>query len=138
VFTREDLLRAGVGHDRDILQRDVRDAAAALGSLAAASMVDQHVPHHLRGHREEVRARLPADVLLIDQPQVRLVHERGRLEKGAGCLTPHVTAGQAVELLVYEGDETIEGGRIAAAPIYEQACDLVFARHGSSVRGLVV
>jgi hypothetical protein len=34
-----------------------------------------------------------------------------------------------VELLVYEGDETIEGGRIAAAPIDEEPRDLTLSGH---------
>ena len=54
--------------------------AAALERAARARVIDEHAPHHLRGDGEELRAALPARVVLAVEPQPRLVHERGGLE----------------------------------------------------------
>jgi hypothetical protein len=43
-------------------------------------MVDEHVAHRARGHREEVGAARPLPVAQLGQAQVRLVDERRRLE----------------------------------------------------------
>ena len=37
-------------------------------------VIDQDSPHQLRGHAEELRAVLPACVVLIDQFEISLVH----------------------------------------------------------------
>jgi hypothetical protein len=49
-------------------------------------MVHQNAPHHLRGDAEELRPVLPAHSPLTDQPEVRLMDERGALERMAGRL----------------------------------------------------
>ena len=44
-------------------------------------MIDEDPPHHHRGHANELGAVLPVVHLpLVDQPEIRLVHERGGLQ----------------------------------------------------------
>jgi hypothetical protein len=77
-----------------------------------------------------MRARLPADVLLVDEAQVRLMDKRCRLQKVIGALVAHVTAGEPPQLVVHQWQEPGKRGLVAAAPVYEQARDIAVARHG--------
>jgi hypothetical protein len=43
-------------------------------------MVDEDLPHHAGGVPEEVVAALEGRHALVDEPQVRLVDERGRCQ----------------------------------------------------------
>ena len=55
-------------------------------------MVHENAPHHDGGHADELRAVLPVHLPLIDEPQVRLVDERGGLERVVGPLAAQVQA----------------------------------------------
>jgi hypothetical protein len=46
-----------------------------------ACVIDEKAPHDLCGHGEKVRAVLPAHLPLIDQLQIRLMDEGGRLKR---------------------------------------------------------
>ena len=50
-------------------------------AACAAGVVHEDSAHHLRGDAEEMRAVPPVDLALFDQPQVRLVNQRRRLER---------------------------------------------------------
>jgi hypothetical protein len=63
-----------------------------------------------------VRAVLPTDAFHLDEPQVRLVEERGGLQGVARTLVAHVLACEAAQLLVNDRDQRLEGGLLAAAP----------------------
>ncbi len=47
-------------------------------------MIDQNVPHQLRGHAEKVSTVLPLRRFLANQPKVRLVNQGGALEGVVG------------------------------------------------------
>ena len=87
-------------------------------------MIDQDAPHDARRHREEVRAILPRDVLHVDQPQVRLVDQRRRLEAVARTLAGHAAAGDPVQLAVDERNQPLEGVLVALSPFQQQSGDL--------------
>ncbi len=57
---------------------------------------------------------------LVDEPQVGLVHQGGGLEGVARVLPLQIALGLAVQLLVNDGDELVQRGRVAAAPRLEQ------------------
>jgi len=65
-------------------------------------------------------AVLPLHVLVVCKTQVCLVHQSGCLEAVAGALAFHVPAGEAVEFLVDDGGEKVEGTLIASAPGAEE------------------
>ena len=69
---------------RRIVDRDASPLAGPLGHLPRPGPIDEDAPHDLRRHAKELAAVLPHDTTLIDQPQVRLVHERRRLQGIAG------------------------------------------------------
>ena len=91
-------------------------AAAALLKAFRPSVVHQNPPHRARRHRHEVAAVLPRHVLRIDQPQVDLVHERGRLEAVSDPFTGHAAPSDLVEFLMDERNQLLEGGFVALRP----------------------
>ena len=54
--------------------------AAALVGGAVARVIDEDPPHHHRGDAHELGAVRPVHLPLVDQPEIRLVHERGGLQ----------------------------------------------------------
>ena len=57
---------------------------------------------------------------LIDEPHVRLVDERRRLQRVVAALAPHVAAGDAAELLVDEREKAVERVLVALPDLREQ------------------
>jgi hypothetical protein len=87
-------------------------------------MIDQDGPHGFGGHPEKMRPALPFR-LLIYQPEVGLMHQRGRLQSVAGRLPPHVALGLMSELAVHGGKEGIQCCAIPATPSLEQRSDVL-------------
>ena len=75
------------------IERDARLAAAALQGVAGARPLDQDLSHRVRRNGAEVRAVLPALGPILEQPQVRLMHECRRLQRLAGALAPQIVRG---------------------------------------------
>ena len=98
--------------------------AAAFSRLPRAGVIDQDAPHQPGGHREEVGAVLPFHLADVDQAQVRLVDERGRLERVPGALPAHLPVRETAQLLVHQGNQLLEGRFVARAPGDEQTGDL--------------
>ncbi|MNC88002.1 hypothetical protein D3C83_37820 [compost metagenome] len=63
---------------------------------------------------------LPAHVLPVDQPQVGLVDQGGRLQDVPGTLPGHVATGQAVQLRLDDGRQRLEGAAVPVVPGSEQ------------------
>ena len=118
----DDIRRRLRPHDRDVVQRDVDGAAAAFGVAAGPRIVDENAPHDLRGQREEVGAIVEIRPPLIDQPEVRFVDERAGLQGMIGAFAAHQAMGHAMQLVVNELDQTIEGRGVAALPAVQQPC----------------
>jgi hypothetical protein len=87
-------------------------------------VVHEDAAHHASGHGEEMRAVVPRDVFRVDQPQVRLVDERGRLEAVTRALVTHVPPRELMELSVDERNQLLEGTLVALPPS-EKAVTLV-------------
>ena len=70
------------------------------------------------------------------QPQVGLVHQRGRLQGVSRPLLAQVVVGQLVELVVHQRDEVLERFRVPMAPPLEQLGDVAHsarrADHGAA------
>ena len=71
-------------------ERHLMRASTPLLIAASATRVYENPPHDTGRHRKEMRAILPLHVANIDEPQVRLVDERGWLERVAVTFMPHV------------------------------------------------
>jgi hypothetical protein len=66
-------------------------------------VIDQDAPHDLRRHAKEVRPILPIALSLVDEPQIDLVDERGRLERVVHSFHPELPVGDATELRIDPG-----------------------------------
>jgi hypothetical protein len=69
-------------------------------ALPVAGELHQDPSHHLRCDSEEVRAIPPFDSIDVDQPQVRLVDQRRRLQRMIGPLLAHIAPCETVQLLI--------------------------------------
>jgi hypothetical protein len=84
-------------------------------------VVAQHPAHDAGRDAEEVRAVLPADILLFDEAEVGFVDEGGGLDGVAGALAPHVVAREPPQLVVDQRHQPRERRLVAVAPLDEQA-----------------
>ena len=62
------------GHHQSVIQRHFLRSTSSLQVVPGTGEIDQNSPHQLRGDGEEVGTVLPAHLLDINQPQVRLVN----------------------------------------------------------------
>ena len=60
----------------------------------------------------------------VDEPQVRFVDQRRRLETMVGALLRHAPPRDLVQFAVHERHELLEGGLVTAAPRQQQARNL--------------
>jgi hypothetical protein len=114
-----------VGHvTRQIVagERNLVGGAAFLGRMRAR-VTDEDAPHHDRGERDELGAVAPVDFLLIDQPHVRFVHERRRLERVVGTLAVEVASGEPAQFVVHDRQHLVTRARVAVRPFEQQVRD---------------
>ena len=106
--------------------RDIDDAdTTSVGSLLPLPRdVDQDVPHQPGGHRHEMGAVLPADVLPPQQADERLVDQSRGLEDVPWTFTPEAPASDLAKLGLNEWHERFECRGAALLPGHEQARDL--------------
>ena len=94
---------------RDVLdQRDAYQTAATLVGPARPRQVHEDPSHDAGRRSEEVGPTQPPGLSLIDESDVGLVHEGGRLQRMACRFTTHVCCRQASEFVVEEGYELVE------------------------------
>jgi hypothetical protein len=75
-----------------------------------------------------VRPIAPAHPIDTDEPQVRLVDERRRLQRVIGALISHVVMRETPQLAVYDGQEGVARCRVAIRPRREQLRHLLSRR----------
>jgi hypothetical protein len=86
------------------LQVDTQATATVLDTFLAASLFDQDQAHRLRGRREEVGAAVPLLLdILVDEPEIGLVYQMGRLEALPRDLASEPLAGQPAQFVVDQG-----------------------------------
>ena len=97
---------------------------APLVRAMTTSVVHEDAAHDLRRDTKEVRAILPIDLALVNEPDVRLMDQGRRLQGVVGALAPKLARGDAAELGVDEGQQLTERSAVAATPIAEQRRDV--------------
>jgi hypothetical protein len=81
-----------------------------------ARVIDQDPSHHLRRHAEEVRSILPADPLLTDQPEIRLMDQSGRLQRVIPTLVAQVAGRPPPELSIDQRQQIVPRLEVSPAP----------------------
>jgi hypothetical protein len=66
---------------------------------------------------------------LIDEAQIRLMHERCRLQRMVAALAVQVGCGTAPEVLIDDGHETVGRPRLARGPCAQQGRELYIVSH---------
>ena len=74
---------------QSLVERRMFAPGSTLAGLARPGEVHEDSPHQTRREREEVRPVLPGDGARVDQPQIALVHEAGRLQRVMGTFPAH-------------------------------------------------
>ena len=119
-FVQTNQFAALIGNDcGNFLERDLLRAAASLCVSMSPRVIDQDASHDLGGDCEEVRAIRPVHILLIDQSDVSFVYQGSRLKGVVFSLAAHVTAGEAVELVVDQRVQLVQSGLVPFAPLGE-------------------
>lgn len=98
-------------------------ARAAFGGFAAAGMVHEDAPHEVGGEAKEVFAVLERDTALIDQLEVKFVHEGGGLQGVAAPFAAEHGLGQLAQLGVDHREKRLASDVIAFAPLQQEAGD---------------
>ena len=93
--------------------------------MMTAGVIDQNPAHDLRRHAEEMRPILPIDLALVDDAQIHLMNQRGRLQGVADSFHPKLARCNAAELRVDEWQQLIKRSAVAATPINEERRDVV-------------
>lgn len=103
----------------NLLERDLLRAAASLCVTMSSRVIDQDAAHDLRGDREEVRTIGPVHILLIDHADVSFIYQGSGLKCVVFSLPAHITAGEAVELVVDQRVQLVQSGLVPFAPLSE-------------------
>jgi len=85
------------------VQREFLKILATLFCVVLARMVHQQATHYLSSDSEEVSPVLPVHPRLIDQLQVRLVHQRGWLQSVVGPFAPQIICRKLSQFIVDDG-----------------------------------
>lgn len=96
-------------------------ACPPLCRSARASHVNQDSPHQLGADREEMRPTRPAGSPNVDEPDIQLVDESGRLKRGARLFAGHVVVGESMELSVDERYQPVARAFIAGSPSLQES-----------------
>ena len=117
--------RRGAAPERSLDQ--ALEVAAVLAALLPPGVFHEDAAHGFRGGGEEVAAAVPVPRLLdVHQPQVRLVDQRGRLQRLAGLLLGQLLGGEPAEFVVDQGQQVLGVGRVA---LLDGVQDLGYVTH---------
>ena len=86
-------------------------------------MIHQNVTHQLSGNAKKVSSVLPLWRVLVKEAQVGFVNQCSALESVIGALAPEVSAGDAAQLLVDQGNQLFACVLITKPPVDEQLAD---------------
>ena len=88
-------------------------------------MIHEDTPHQLGRHREKMRPIFPADILAAGQADVSLMNQRCALESVSRALACQEVPRHPSEFVIDEGNKSVSGRGIAAAPATKQFSHLV-------------
>jgi hypothetical protein len=120
-----DFVEAIGGDGEVVVHFDAVEASGASLGVVLAGVVDEDLAHDVSSEADEVGAVVPVNVF-AGKADISFVDESGGLEGVVGALAAHVGPGEAVQLRVDEGEETVGGGRIAGVHGFEDLGDFAW------------
>jgi hypothetical protein len=121
IVERREILEGCAGHFRGVVKRNLMSPGIALLIALRARSIYQNAPHEAGGHRKEMRAILPLDLFDFDEPEVRLIDQRGRLERVAGTLVAHMAPCQPAQFGVDQREQAVERRHLTLPPGLQQS-----------------
>jgi hypothetical protein len=91
----------------------------ALRGGMASGIVHQNLPHQARCHGQEMSAAFGFKGLLIEKTKVRLINQRGTLQRMSRTFALQVIVRDLSQFLVNNRDQPFEGVLIARSPTNE-------------------
>ena len=82
----------------------------------ATRVIDQNLPHELRGHSEEMSTILPLWQSLFGHAHVGFVHQGRALQRVVGTLALQIAVGNAAQFGVHQRQQRVERRLVSASP----------------------
>jgi hypothetical protein len=92
---------------------------SALGCPMMPRVINQHLPHQPGGNSQEVCAIAGFERSLVNQPQIRLMDQRGALQRMTGTFAPQLASRDIAQLLINKRDQALEGFLVSRPPTNE-------------------
>jgi hypothetical protein len=99
-----------------------------LTGVLGARVLNENLPHQVRGSTKEMRAIVPGNLRLIYQAQKRFVDQRRGLQGVTGLFTAQIAFRLLAQLVIHDRQQFIERGTVAVAPIHQHAGDIFCGR----------
>jgi hypothetical protein len=112
--------RARLVRSERVGKRDTHSPTATLLGTMPASVIEEDAAHHVCRDSQKMGAILPRDPILVDQPEVRFVDERCRLERVLGSFAPHQSGCNPTQIVEDDGCQTISCRSIPFAELDEK------------------
>ena len=110
--------------ERNVNRHALKIAAAFVG-LPGSGVIDQNVPHGFRRERQEMRPIRKPGLRSAEDPEVRLVDERCRLQRVVPALTLQMPPGDAVQFGIDDRQQFVGRAGVSGARAAEQLSDVV-------------
>src|SRR5438105_4868890 len=94
----------------------MREMSASFLIISRPSKINQDTAHQASTDAIEMSPILPVDIFYIHQPKISLMHQSSGLEDLTGLLCRHVAMRHAVQFVVNEGNQLLEGVLISHTP----------------------
>ena len=96
-----------------VVERPRVHSHAPLATQARPRAIDENLAHGAGRNRQQVAAVPEAQVRVVNQFEIGLVHEAGGIQAPRGQTTAALPSRQPTHLVVDQGDELAEGSRVA-------------------------
>jgi len=123
-------IRRSFQRDGDLREIDLSSIPASFEAVPITGAVQQNPPHRLGRGGKEVAPAVPIlRLFAADQPQVRFVHQGGRLQRLAQLLSSQPIAGELAQFVIHEREQLAGSRRITGFNLMQDLRDVA---HGDA------
>jgi hypothetical protein len=98
-------------------------AAVTFGCPMSTRVIHENLSHDVRGDTDEISPAADVSGRLTDKAQVRLIHQRGALQRVALALTPQVVSSDSMQLVIDQRYKRVERRGISGFPLSQKHRD---------------